>query len=167
VDPYRPPSTPLPEPPSAAPRGFRLLPVVSGGFVIDYLGSNLLGILASVVATAVVVARGTPPEQAVGEAVSVLQSPAVASALMLPGAALTVLGGYVAARWAAHRFLLHAAVAGSISLVLGSLTILLGGVGPELELLVYFGFAVQVPLAIAGGWLAQRRAQRLFGPPLA
>ena len=73
------------------------------------------------------------------------------------GFLLTVLGGYVAARWAGYRFVAHAAASGAISLALGLPFILLAS---TFEWHIVIGCIVQVPLAMAGGWLAKRRLQR-------
>lgn len=165
MDPYQPPATPLPEPPRAAPAGFRFLPVFVGGFLIDYLGSNLVGVGSGIVAVAVAVAGGASPEDATRDAGKLLLSPAFLWPGMALGSLLTLLGGYVAARWAGNQFLAHAGAAGSISLALGSLPHLLGVMAPQAAWVLYLGFAIQIPLALAGGWLAARRARRLAPRP--
>jgi hypothetical protein len=128
--------------------------VLVGGLVIDFLGSVIVGLIGVSIVAASTIAGGGGPDQV---------SRDIASSRLLLwlgtgiGFGLTLLGGYVAARWAGNRFVLHGAAAGSISLVLG-LGLSLGSASNLPPWLVYAGFILQVPLAAGGGWLAGRRA---------
>ena len=162
MDVYRPPSAVLSEPPplQSATR-FRILPAIVGGLVIDFLGSNFTGIVIGLTAGIWVGLSGGSSHEA---ARILAGSPFVLGAASLVGSCITVLGGYVAARWAGARFLLHGVASGSIALVLNLPLLFLVGASTAPAWLTYTGFAIQLPLAATGGWLAARRAARLFQP---
>lgn len=81
---------------------------------------------------------------------------------MVVGAGCTVLGGYVAARIARQRFLLHALAAGVMSLVLGILLFPQDN-GPYAGLMALIGYGLHLPLAIFGGYLARAFWRRRSG----
>ncbi|HEU4428612.1 MAG TPA: hypothetical protein VFT98_07650 [Myxococcota bacterium] len=151
MNPYEPPATALPEPAPAASKRFRFVPVLVGGALIDFLGTNVVGfILASVVA-AVLLAQGVSGGEVEKDLTT---NPLLLAASYGLGAGLTLLGGYVAARWAGLRFVLHGAAAGALSLALGLPFLFMA---TPWDWFVYVGLTIQVPLAAAGGWLAARR----------
>lgn len=154
MDPYRPPSSELPEP-SAGSTKFRWLPVLVSGIGVDFLGSNVAGAAIAAVAAAVLTAQGVPED---GLAAAVPVSAAFLVPSYVVGLSLTLLGGYVAARWAAGRFVHHAAASGLASLLVGSPFLIAGS--ESLAWHSYLGILLQVPIAAAGGWLAARRFRR-------
>lgn len=162
MDAYRPPEAALTEPEAPEPpRRFRLLPVLVGGFVIDYLGTSVFSLIVMVPFAVVAVRSGTPIEQL---SQTVLGSPLFLWPTTVVSLGFTVLGGYVAGRWAGNRFKLHGAAAGSISFFL-SLPFAFpdDGGGPLPAWLIHGGLLVQIPLAALGGWIAERRlARRCF-----
>ena len=81
---------------------------------------------------------------------------------MIVGAGCTVLGGYIAARIARQRFLLHALAAGVLSLVLGILLFPQDD-GPYAGVMALIGYGLHLPLAIFGGYLARAFWRRRSG----
>lgn len=79
--------------------------------------------------------------------------------LMLPiGAACTVFGGYLAAASAGVAHLKNAVAVGVADVVLGLLGLLLPASGPPPPLWTdLLGFALVIPSAALGGWLALAR----------
>lgn len=151
MDPYRPPAAALPEPPSVSSKRFRFLPVLVGGALIDFGGSQMAGFVVASLVAAVLLAQGLPPDRVAKELPG---SPALVAVSYGVGSLLTVLGGYVAARWAGFRFVQHGASSGAVALLLGMPFLLMAAQWPWW---VWVGVVVQIPLAAAGGWLAQRR----------
>jgi len=154
MDPYQPPSAALPEPPPISPKRFRFLPVFVGGALIDFGGSQVLGVVVASLAAAMLLSRGLPPDQVQKELPTAPMFVALAYGL---GSALTLVGGYVAARWAGFRFVQHGAAAGAVALLVGLPFLLMA---TPWAWHVYVGLVVQIPLAAAGGWLAQHRFAR-------
>jgi hypothetical protein len=112
--------------------------------VVDFMGTNVASF-----GLAIAIAIG-------GSSDFVEPSLLLGSSVAL-GSLFTFLGGYVAARWAGFRFLLHGAATGALSLVL-SLPFVLGATEATPAWLLYGGPAITVPLAMLGGWVASRRA---------
>jgi hypothetical protein len=136
MDPYRPPATELTEPPAPRPPRFRVLPVRVGGLGVDFIGSLIAGVLGTSVVAASTIASGGGPDQVARDVASSKLLLWLGSAI---GFGLTLL-------------VLHGAAAGSISLWLASPS----NLPPWL---FCGGWAAQVPLAAAGGWLAGCRAR--------
>ena len=159
MDAYRPPDAALADPEGPVPSGrFRWRPVLLGGFVVDYLGSILAGVVLGVGFTLFEVARGAAPNEA---AQQLQNAPGFLWLIRGIGVSLTFLGGYVAARRAGTRFLLHACAAGAIPLVLVAVRrLLLPSVASAPMWITSLSYVVQVPVAAAGGWLAARRSTR-------
>ena len=157
MDAYRPPEAVLAEPRAPErPRRFRLLPVFVGGFLIDYLGTTLVSLVVAIPFAVAAVRSGATLEQMSQD---VINAPLYLWPTTVAGSILTILGGYVAARWAANRYRLHGAAAGSVSLVL---TLPFVITAPAIDTfsawLTYASLIVQIPLATLGGMLAERRA---------
>ena len=153
MDPYRPPAAVLTEPsPAGRAKRFRILPVLVGGFVVDFLGTNVASVGLGIAMGRIAIGLSSNSSYVLVEDPSLLLWSSVAV-----GSLFTFLGGYVAARWAGFRFLLHGAATGALSLTL-SLPFVFGANETTPAWLLYGGPAITIPLAILGGWIASRRA---------
>ena len=147
-NPYRPPEAHVADVLGAPPKGFRWLPIFVCGLGLDVAGTVVLSLIFAIL----FLALGYGP----AEVEAMMSDPNVPAfwALSLAGMGLTVLSGYVAARWAGVRFLLHAGATGGVSF----LAVLGMSVGVEPSAVSLFAYVAHFPLVLLGGHLAARQA---------
>jgi len=153
-NPYTPPGSPVKDPPNARRRSS--LGAIALGFGVDIAATMVVSTLLSVVAGVSLAAGGSSPEEA---AALVDRSAGWLLAGMLGGLCCTVLGGYVAARFANHSEYANAFAVGVASLVFGEAVLVAFSQDLPLWLRLAGDLAV-VPAALLGGHLRtlQKRA---------
>ena len=147
---YRPASAPLRETSPPRPRS-SVVAVVLGGLVVDLMGTLLLEALITLGFAVYLAANGRTPE-GIAEAARL---PAFVLSLQTMGALLSVLGGYVAARWARRRPLMHALGAGLLSMGI-ALPLTLLGTDPTPAATQVLLYTAHLPLVVVGGYLHAR-----------
>jgi hypothetical protein len=153
-DPYRSPRARLDPLDRRSPRS-SLVAVLLGGFLVDFVGTIVVSVILAVGLGTALAAQG----HAEPEVVRWLDSSVYLYVVSGVGLLMTIAGGYVAGRWARAREVLHGALAGALSLVLGIPFLLL----PDATNPLWLDFllvTIQVPAATFGGWLARRRVVR-------
>jgi hypothetical protein len=153
-DPYTPPGAPVKDPPN--PRRRSALGAIALGFGVDIAATMMVSTLLTVLAGVTLAAGGASPEEAMA---SFDRSAGWLVVGMLGGLACTVLGGYVAARFANHSEYANAFAVGVASLVFGEAMLI--AFSQELPLwLRLVGDLAVVPAALLGGHLRvlQKRA---------
>jgi hypothetical protein len=154
TDPYTPPGSPVRDPPEARRRSS--LGAIVLGFLVDVVGTMVFSVVMAFVAGIALAAGGAPPEQAVR---MIEAAPGFQLLGLAGGLCFTVLGGYVAARFANHSEYANAFAVGVASLVFGEAMMI--AFGQELPLwLRLLGDLLVVPAALLGGHLRvlQKRA---------
>ncbi len=147
---YRPASTPLVKPENAAPRS-SLAAILLGGIVADTIGGYVVSTLVVSLWVVITIATSSNPDTA---SESLRGSAAIGETLAWISIAMSVVGGYVAASWARRAPVSHAARAGVVSAVSGALLAAVLEWAPmDLRIL-------KIPLAMLGGYLYERRANR-------
>lgn len=146
-DPYRPPGAPVRDPRSSQSRPAPLAILL--GFIVDVGGTMVFSLTAGIVASMLLVSEGMAPEdlpQALGQSVTFQLSS------LAGGLACTVLGGYVAARFANRSEYATAFAVGLASLVFGEAMVIFAGQTAPLWLRL-LGDALVIPAALLGGHL--------------
>ena len=153
-NPYTPPGSPVKDPPN--PRRRSALGAIALGFGVDILATMVVSTLLSVVAGVSLAAGGSSPEEA---AALIDRTAGWLLIGMLGGLCCTVLGGYVAARFANHSEYANAFAVGVASLVFGEAVLIVFSQELPLWLRLAGDLAV-VPAALLGGHLRmlQKRA---------
>ncbi len=153
-NPYTPPGSPVKDPPN--PQRRSSLGAIALGFGVDVAATMVVSTLLSVVAGVSLAAGGVSPEEA---ATLVDRSAGWLAVGMLAGLCCTVLGGYVAARFANQSEYANAFAVGVASLVFGEAVVVLLAQDLPVWLRLAGDLAV-VPAALLGGHLRmlQKRA---------
>ena len=153
-NPYAPPKAPVLDQATRMGRRESVRAIVVGGLFVDFGGTMLF---ASAVLAVVTVATGVPFD---GTPPPILETAPAEVALSLCGLVFTVCGGYVAAGRAPRRPVLHAMLAGALSLVVGlPFGLAPGGDGSHhSQIITWLGLFFQVPVAAIGGHIWERRA---------
>ncbi|MGH8680755.1 MAG: hypothetical protein ACREVS_23140 [Burkholderiales bacterium] len=146
-NPYTPPGSPVNDPPNARRRS--ALGAIALGFGVDILATMVVSTLLSVVAGVSLAAGGSSPEET---AALLDRSAGWLLVGMLGGLGCTVLGGYVAARFANHSEYANAFAVGVASLVFGEAVLIAFSQDLPLWLRLAGDLAV-VPAALLGGHL--------------
>lgn len=154
--PYDAPGARVDDPRDPIDRRFRWKAVLIGA-ATDLGFSIVAGIVVSVIVSVIAGPQEGATEEMLGR---MSQSWPFLLFSMAVGGGFTVLGGYVAARLARHSFLLHALVAGGISLALGAF-LFHGDDGPYAGIVALLGYGLHLPLALLGGWLAAREGAQV------
>ena len=154
---YHPPSADLIHGPARrAPIKSALLAVLAG-VGIDFIGTNVVGLVAMFsLGTSLVPLDPTSVE--FGE--ELVRHPLYYWPMVVVGVSFLLAAGYAAGRWASHRPVFFAGVAGVSSLLLAALFMMGSGL-PETAAPRWFDlglFVLHVPIACLGGWLAGRHA---------
>jgi ABC-type glycerol-3-phosphate transport system permease component len=147
TDPYRPPGAPVRDP-QAAPQRSTPLAVLLGLFV-DIGGTMVFSVVAATVASILFVQGGVSPED-LGRALA--ESPLFQLVGLAGGLLCTVLGGYVAARFANRGEYATAFAVGLASLVFGEAMMLFSAQTTALWLRLA-GDLLVIPAAVLGGHL--------------
>jgi hypothetical protein len=155
-DPYRPPESPVRDPHAARARSTPLAILL--GFAVDVGGTMVYSVVAATIASVLLVSGGVAPEN-LGEALA--ESSMFQLAGLAGGLICTVLGGYVAARFANRSEYATAFAVGLASLVFGEARVLIAGQGTALWLRLA-GDALVIPAALLGGHL--RAMQKGIAP---
>ena len=153
-DPYRSPSARLDPSDLRAPRS-SFVAVLLGGLLVDFVGTIVVSVMLAVGLGTVLAATG----YAEPEVIRWLDSAFYLYVASAFGLLMTIIGGYVAGRWARTREVWHGALAGALSLVLGIPFFLLPESTDPLWLNLVL-LTIQIPAAMFGGSLARRRAAR-------
>ena len=147
TDPYRPPGSPVRDPQAAPGRSTPVAIVL--GFVVDVGGTMLFSLVAATVASILLVSGGTAPE---GLAAALEESGTFKLVSLGGGLACTVLGGYVAARFANRSEYATAFAVGVVSLIFGEAMMLF-----TTETAIWWmrlaGDLLVIPAAVLGGHL--------------
>jgi hypothetical protein len=147
TDPYRPPGSPVRDPQAAPGRSTPVAIVL--GFIVDVGGTMVFSLVAATVASILLVSGGTTPE---GLAAALEESGTFKLASLAGGLACTVLGGYVAARFANRGEYATAFAVGVASLVFGEAMMLF-----TTETATWWmrlaGDLLVIPAAVLGGHL--------------
>jgi len=153
-NPYAPPKAPVLDHATRMGRRESVRAIAAGGLVVDFGGTMLF---ASAVLAVVSVATGAPFD---GTPPPILDNARAEVALSLCGLVFTACGGYVAAGRAPYRPVLHAMLAGAVSLAVGlPLGLVPGGEGNHHSQIVdWLPLFFQVPVAALGGYVWERRA---------
>jgi len=138
---------------SLAPRS-SIVAVLLGGFVVDFLGTLVIG---SIVTVAFLVPYGLGGEPSDADVEAATSSALYLSIVSVVGAAATLAGGYTAARWARRRFVAHGVAAGGFSLLL-AVPLMASPDAMEPFWLNASLIVAHVPIAALGGRLAAGRA---------
>ena len=147
TNPYTPPGSPVKDPPDARHRSS--LGAIALGFLVDVAGTMVFSVVLAFVAGIALAAGGASPEQA---ARVIEGAPGFQLLGLVGGMGFTVLGGYVAARFANHSEYANAFAVGVASLVFGEAMMI--AFGQELPLwLRLLGDLLVVPAAVLGGHL--------------
>jgi len=155
-DPYLSPRTALER--SRGPRRRSSLGAVAiGGLGVDFLGTTVWAVLASLVVGIALAAGGASED----EVEAALGSAGFLLLLNAGGLGLSILGGYVAARFAGHHPLAHGAGSAALSLGL-TLPLLSSADLLATDWTTMAGVVAQIPLGVLGGALAGRS---LVEPP--
>ena len=147
TDPYRPPGSPVRDPQVAPPRSTPLAILL--GFLVDIGGTMVFSVVAATVASISLVQSGVGTEdlgRALGESAT-FQVVGLAGGLLC-----TVLGGYVAARFANRGEYATAFAVGLASLVFGEAMMLFSAQTTALWLRLA-GDVLVIPAAVLGGHL--------------
>jgi len=147
TDPYRPPGSPVRDP-QAAPQRSTPLAILLGLFV-DIGGTMVFSIVAATVASILLVQSGVGPEDLGG---ALAESTLFQIVGLAGGLTCTVLGGYVAARFANRGEYATAFAVGVASLVFGEVMMLFSEQTTALWLRLAGDFLV-IPAAVLGGHL--------------
>jgi len=125
------------------------------GSLIDIGGSMLTGGVYTFVYAILLASENVPPEEMQRR---VLADPAYYIITLIMGLAFMVLGGYVAARIARAREIMHAFWVGVVAI--GISLLFLSGADTSMYPAWYLpvSFGLTVPAAVLGGYVAQRRA---------
>ncbi|MFC1613914.1 hypothetical protein ACFL5K_01305 [Gemmatimonadota bacterium] len=121
------------------------------GWLVDVLGSQIFGGILGVVAGVILVTKGTIDQETMQAYFS--NSVWFLTVGFILGLCFTMLGGYLAARIAKFAELKHALGVGILSLVTGSLFVLLTGANPGSTWLLLAALILTVPAALLGGYL--------------
>jgi hypothetical protein len=147
TDPYRPPGAPVRDPQAAQGRSTPVAIVL--GFIVDVGGTMVFSLVAATVASVLLVSGGTAPE---GLAAALEESGTFKLVSLGGGLACTVLGGYVAARFANRGEYATAFAVGVVSLLFGEAMMLFTA-----ETAVWWmrlaGDLLVIPAAVLGGHL--------------
>lgn len=146
-DPYRPPGARVKDPQSQQTRPAPL--AIALGFIVDVGGTMVFSLAAGIVASMLLVSGGTAPEDL---ALALEQSVTFQLTSLAGGLACTVLGGYVAARFANRSEYATAFAVGLASLVFGEAMFLFAGQIAPLWLRL-LGDLLVIPAALLGGHL--------------
>jgi hypothetical protein len=150
-NPYTPPGSPVKDPPNTRRRSS--LGAIALGLGVDIIASIVVSTLLSVIAGVSVAAGGG----SLDEAATLMDRSAGWLAIgMLAGLGCTVLGGYVAARFANHSEYANAFAVGVASLVFGEVMLVAFSQDLPLWLRIAGDLAV-VPAAVLGGHLRMLR----------
>jgi len=147
TDPYRPPGSPVRDP-QVAPQRSTPLAILLGLFV-DIGGTMVLSIVAATVASILLVQSGVGPEDLGG---ALAESTLFQIVGLAGGLTCTVLGGYVAARFANRGEYATAFAVGLASLVFGEAMMLFSDQTTALWLRLA-GDLLVIPAAVLGGHL--------------
>jgi len=147
TDPYRPPGSPVRDP-QVAPQRSTPLAILLGLFV-DIGGTMVFSIVAATVASILLVQSGVGPEDLGG---ALAESTLFQIVGLAGGLTCTVLGGYVAARFANRGEYATAFAVGLASLVFGEAMMLLSDQTTALWLRLA-GDLLVIPAAVLGGHL--------------
>jgi len=126
-----------------------IVAAVIGGLVVDFLGTMILAVTAGILMLGSAIADPSAAE--------VLAEPRYAVPLTVIGSAMTLAGGYVAAKWARARSLRSSLAAGTLSLLAGSVFWFEPGAWEPVWLTVP-ALVLHLPMAALGGRLAQKHA---------
>ena len=133
------------------------LKAIALGSLIDIGGSLLVGALYAFTYAVVLAAQNIPPEEMQRRTLS---DPGYYLVLLAMGLAFMAVGGYVAARVARAREIMHAFLVAVVAIGFSLLFLFLSSTDtsqyPAWYLPVSFGLTV--PAALLGGYIAQRRA---------
>jgi hypothetical protein len=147
TDPYRPPGSPVRDPQAAPGRSTPVAIVL--GFIVDVGGTMVFSLVAATVASILLVSGGTAPE---GLAAALEESGTFKLVSLAGGLSCTVLGGYVAARFANRSEYATAFAVGVASLVFGEAMMLF-----TTETATWWmrlaGDLLVIPAAVLGGHL--------------
>jgi len=146
TNPYTPPGTPVKDPPDARRRSS--LGAIALGLLADVGGSIAFGTVLQIVIGIVFAVGGAPPE-AIGE---LARSPGFQLVGVAIGLAFSVVGGYVAARFANHSEYANAFAVGVLSLLSGEAILLLLPDDYPFWLRI-LGDLMVIPAALLGGHL--------------
>jgi hypothetical protein len=147
TDPYRPPGSPVRDP-QVAPQRSTPLAILLGLFV-DIGGTMVFSIVAATVASILLVQSGVGPEDLGG---ALAESTLFQIVGLAGGLTCTVLGGYVAARFANRGEYATAFAVGLASLVFGEAMMLVSDQTTALWLRLA-GDLLVIPAAVLGGHL--------------
>ncbi len=147
TDPYRPPGSPVRDP-QATPRRSTLLAILLG-FLVDIGGTMAYSVVAATVASVLLVQGGVAPED-LGRALA--ESATFQVAGLAGGLVCTLLGGYVAARFAGRGEYATAFAVGLASLAFGE-AMMLFSPGETAVWLRLAGDLAVIPAAVLGGHL--------------
>lgn len=147
TDPYRPPGSPVRDPQAAPGRSTPIAIVL--GFIVDVGGTMVFSLVAATVASILLVSGGTAPE---GLAAALEESGTFKLVSLAGGLSCTVLGGYVAARFANRSEYATAFAVGVVSLIFGEAMMLF-----TTETATWWmrlaGDLLVIPAAVLGGHL--------------
>lgn len=141
-------------PPAQPPRS-SFVAIVLGGFVVNFLGSITLLLITLLVLAFAAYFVG-PLEERITHPESVWPHVLAYFSISVGN----VVGGFVSARWARRRLVLHGGAAGALFLLLGVILYTLGLGSLELSMGLVLPVYTSIPLAILGGALARRWAVR-------
>ena len=147
TDPDRPPGSPVRDPQAAPGRSTPIAIVL--GFIVDVGGTMVFSLVAATVASILLVSGGTAPE---GLAAALEESGTFKLVSLAGGLSCTVLGGYVAARFANRSEYATAFAVGVVSLIFGEAMMLF-----TTETATWWmrlaGDLLVIPAAVLGGHL--------------
>jgi ABC-type glycerol-3-phosphate transport system permease component len=147
TDPYRPPGSPVRDPQPAQRRSTPLAILL--GFLVDIGGTMVFSVVAATVASILLVQGGLGPED-LGRALA--ESTLFQAVGLAGGLTCTMLGGYVAARFANRGEYATAFAVGLASLVFGEAMMLFSAQATTLWLRLA-GDLLVIPAALLGGHL--------------
>jgi hypothetical protein len=147
TDPYRPPGSPVRDPQAAPGRSTPVAIVL--GFIVDVGGTMVFSLVAATVASILLVSSGTAPE---GLAAALEESGTFKIVSLAGGLACTVLGGYVAARFANRGEYATAFAVGVVSLLFGE-AMMLFATETAIWWMRLAGDLLVIPAAVLGGHL--------------
>lgn len=135
---------------------------ILGGFAVNFIGSQMLGMLVAIPLGIWVVPQGIRPENMENALMTSMFFLLPALAI---GLAMDALGGYLSAKWADRNKLAHAVIVGILSLVWG---LAMGSYGAEaLPTWYRLSWLLVVPAALLGGWwrVKTHGAESKIAPP--
>jgi ABC-type glycerol-3-phosphate transport system permease component len=147
TDPYRPPGSPVRDPQATPQRSTPLAVLL--GLAVDIGGTMVYSVVAATVASILLVQDGVGPEN-LGRALA--ESSTFQIAGLAGGLVCTMLGGYVAARFAGRGEYATAFAVGLASLVFGE-AMMLFSAGETALWLRLAGDLLVIPAAVLGGHL--------------